>query len=346
MDHWKPWVQPSESLVWPVRLDPAGVRGPTRGQARGPRWRACARGWYVPADTDSPAVEQRILEQAVRASAAEYGAVTGWAALRWRGAAYFDGLAPDGSSRPVPLLTPVGGKPSRQGAAHLSACQHAPTEIEMVRGLRCATVQRALFDEVRFAPSAREGAVSASMAAAAGLISIALFSEYVAHRCAWEGVPLTRAALPLATDECRSPQECRMMHVWCLDAGLPRPLLNRPVFDLQGKLLGYPDLLDVDAGLVGEYDGFHHKEGVQHGKDVAREGRFRDVGLEYFAVVGGDLRDRRLVVRRMLSARSRARFLPPGQRLWTTDPPPWWDVPDSLDARLRRLGRAPALTHR
>lgn len=346
MDYWTPWVEPSESLVWPVRLDPAGVSGPTRGQARGRGWRTCAHGWHVPAGTDATDVEQRILEQAVRVAAARYGAVTGWAALRWRGAAYFDGRAPDGSLRPVPMLALAGGGPDLSGAGYLSTCQLAPTEREGVRGIPCTTVQRALFDEVRFGSSAREAAVAVSMAAAAGLISVELFGEYVAHRNAWEGVPMARRALPLASNECRSPPECRLLHVFELDAGLPRPLINHPVFDRRGNLLGIPDLLDPEAGLVGEYDGAHHKSGPQHARDVAREDRFRDVGLEYFTVVGGDLTRRELVVRRILAARSRARFLPPDRRPWTLEPPPWFQMPESLDARLRRLGLTDSLTHR
>ena len=83
-----PWhprtVRPSD-LVTPVRQDPLGVDGPTRHQARGPRWRQTSSGLYVPADVrECP--EQRILEQGCRIRA--YGAVTGWAALRWYGATY------------------------------------------------------------------------------------------------------------------------------------------------------------------------------------------------------------------------------------------------------------------
>ena len=216
------------------------------------------------------------------------------------------------------MLALAGGGPDLSGAGYLSTCQLAPTEREGVRGIPCTTVQRALFDEVRFGSSAREAAVAVSMAAAAGLISVELFGEYVAHRNAWEGVPMARRALPLASNECRSPPECRLLHVFELDAGLPRPLINHPVFDRRGNLLGIPDLLDPEAGLVGEYDGAHHKSGPQHARDVAREDRFRDVGLEYFTVVGGDLTRRELVVRRILAARSRARFLPP-----TGDRGPW-----------------------
>ena len=101
--HWAPTCPRPTTLVQPVRLDPSGERGPTRGQARGKKWRQVAWGWYVPADADSNVVEQRILEAAARLPA--HSAVSAWAALRWRGATFFDGLGDGGRTRlPVPLL--------------------------------------------------------------------------------------------------------------------------------------------------------------------------------------------------------------------------------------------------
>ena len=101
------------------------------------------------------------------------------------------------------------------------------------------------------------------------------------------------------------------MHmVWRLEAGLPPPLLNRPLFDRHGRLLGYPDLLDVEAGLVGEYDGADHRGAHRHSKDVGREDLLRRHGLEVFRVTGPDLRVPGRVRARMLEARSRAKWLP------------------------------------
>ena len=136
-----------------------------------------------------------------------------------------------------------------------------------------------------------------------------------------------------------------MKLVWLLDAVLPMPLINVPVFGLDGDLLGYPDLFDPVAGVVGEYNGVDHKSIERHRKDVAREERYRDHGLEYFTVVGGDLQDRELVVKRMVATRQRARFLEPEFRRWTLAPPAWFHVVEPLDQRLRRLGLTQALTH-
>ena len=119
-----------------------------------------------------------------------------------------------------------------------------------------------------------------------------------------------------------------MLMVWLLDAELSMPLLNREVFDLDGRLIGIPDLFDEEAGLVGEYQGEDHKDGPHHRRDVEREEKFRDHGLEFFEVVGGDLSHRQLVVERMWNARRRAKFLPPESRAWTLEPPPWTTTGD------------------
>ncbi len=295
---------------------------------------------YVPSSVDGSVVEQRILEQGARIPG--YGAVTAWAALRWHGAAYFDGAGYDGELLPVPLN--LGGSGIQPDARFVQTEEQlAPTEWSVVDALAVSTVQRALFDEVRRRRGPREASVAISMAAAARVISTRLFGLYVGQRNSWNGVPLARSAVAWATDDCRSPQEARMRLVWLLDAGLDPPLCNPELFDRDGRLIGVPDLFDPVAGLVGEYDGADHKGSAQHRKDVAREERYRDHGLEYFTLVGGDLAQRYVAASRMLGARGRAKFLPLESCSWTLTRPPWRPAPETLDAFLQRTGRAAAL---
>jgi hypothetical protein len=127
-------------------------------------------------------------------------------------------------------------------------------------------------------------------------------------------------------------------------AELPTPLCNRSIFDLDGQLLGIPDLFDPVAGLVGEYDGAHHKDVLQHRTDVSREELFRNHGLEYVEVVQGD--SRATAAQRIRDARARAKFLPPESRVWTLTRPAWSPEPESLDDYFRRTGRFHELTHR
>ena len=52
--------------------------------------------------------------------------------------------------------------------------------------------------------------------------------------------------------------------------------------------------------------------------------RFRDHGLEYIALVRGDLGSPARAAHRIVAARARARFLAPEDRRWTLEPPSWW----------------------
>lgn len=323
---WAPTCERPAGLVTPCRIDPTGRAGPTRAQARGRRWERTSHGHYVPSGTDRTVVEQRILEQAVRLPPA--GAVSGWAALRWRGAAFFDGTEDGGRTLLPVLLHPGGVGNLRPHPDALLSREHLPpVERDEVAGIGCAVPRRAVFDEMRRTGRLRPAVVVLDMAAAAGLITVEKMRIYVGVRNAWPGVQVVRDALALATDFSRSPQETRMRLTWVLDCGFPPVLTNRAVFDREGRLLGYPDLLDPVAGVVGEYDGADHLDPQRRARDLAREEAFRDAGLEYFSVVSDDMRIRARVVDRMTRARARARFEPEATRRWTLAPPPWWTRP-------------------
>ena len=307
----------------------AGATGAARPDRR-PRAhpRCCARpavaagrsGWYLPSGTDLDLVEQRILAGSVRLPPT--GAVTGWAALRWRGAAYFEGTDAGGRRLPVPLLVPGSGSRAADPGIRYSWEQLPPREREVVDGVPCATVARALYDQARWSAGDRRATVAVDMAVAAGLITVEEFRTYVEGRPAWTGVYRARFAADHARPRSRSPQESLTRLTWVLDAGLPEPLCNEPLFALDGRLLGYPDLFDPVAGLVGEYDGADHLQQDRRSRDRTREERFRDHGLEYVALVRGELGRPGLVVRRLRAAYRRAPFLPEDRRRWTLEPPP------------------------
>lgn len=334
---WDPICDPPPGVVRPVPVDPSGLVGPTKSQASragrpGSRWRRSTPGLYVPADVSDELPEQRILEVSMLTPVG--GAVTGWAALRLHGATFHDGLAPDGVRRlAVPVVHPHTHRRSRSGVRWLQD-RLAEDEIVIRQGVRVTSVERATFDAIRLADDVREAVVALEMAIAAELTTLRRMRDYIARHPGWDGVLQARAALDLADPHSRSPAETRMVLIWRLDAGFPRPLVNREVFSRAGKLLGVVDLLDVEAGVVGEYDGRDHAGARRRSSDANREGGLRDYGLEVFRVTGFDLRDHAAVVRRMQAARLRARWEPPQQRAWTIEPPPGWEVGPSLDERL------------
>ena len=321
---WSTTCTPPGDLVRPVRIDPAGVHGPTRGQARGKRWRQVGHGWYVPSSVDSSLPEQRITEAA--AVLPPGGAVTGWASLRLQGANFHDGLGRDGKTQ---LLVPlVVGPECRRTAPHgaVTLRDRLPSSEVIIRqGIPCAIPERAVFDEMRRAMDERHAAVAFDMAAAARLTSLVRTRRYVDLHRGWDGVPLARAGLALADEASRSPQESLVRMVWELDARRPRPLTNREIFEGgTGRLLGVADLLDPVAGVVGEVDGADHAGAGRRSADADRDSRFRNHGLEVFRVTSYDNHHPRQLVRRIHEAYDRAARASPQPRTWTLQPPPWW----------------------
>jgi hypothetical protein len=260
--------------------------------------------------------EQRIVE-----AAGHGGALTGWARLRWAGARYLDGIALDGST-PYPVAVQMGpgnGRKSRPGVRF--RFNTLPVEEVDDDGLSCVPLAQAVFDEVRHSPGIVTATVALDMALESGLVTLAEMREYVAGQAGVAGVPLARWALELADEHSASPPETRLRLVWVLTLDLPRPLVNVAVFDRRGRLLGFPDLLDQEAGLAIEYDGLDHRSADRHSDDVDREAAFRAVGLELTRVTTRDLADRSRLARRLAAARQRARFENPKERRWTTRPP-------------------------
>jgi hypothetical protein len=274
--------------------------------------------------------EQRILEQAARLR--DGGVVTGWASLRLHGATFFDGLARDGKTPlPVPLNPGHGHQLAESTAATVARDRLYSPEITSRQGMPCAIPTRALFDEMRYAGDVRAAVVAADMAAAAELVSLLKLHDYVAEHPGWTGVERVRRALTLASEQSLSPKETEMRLIWVLDAGLPTPLCNQSVFTRTGSFVGRPDLLDLEAGVVGEFDGADHRTAERHTRDVEREDAFRRLGLEYFKLTGRDLASTARVVDRMQATRARAPFQHPDARAWTLKPPPWWRPEPSLD---------------
>jgi hypothetical protein len=234
----------------------------------------------------------------------------------------------------VTLVTNCADIRSQPGIA-ISAETLDPGDILVIDGLRVTAPQRSVLFEMRHARAVEAAVMVADMAMQADLVTTDELQRYAASLSSWTGIPLARKALPLIRENSWSPQETRMRLVWMLVAGLPEPMCNVPVFDRSGRHIGTPDLLEPASGVVGEYEGVVHLETRQRGLDVRREQRFRDVGLEYFAVVAADWRDEGAMVARMRSAYQRA-LARSSPRAWTIDPPSWW-VPTDTVARRRAL---------
>lgn len=318
-------------LVAPVRLDPSGIHGPTRGQSRGPGWRRTARGLFVPTSVERTA-SQRVVEAA--AVLAPHEAVTGWGALHWRGGRWFQGTSDGVTPREVDLVAKrhlVAPSGSRVSQEHV-----LPAEVELVDGVPVTTAVRSVVFEMRYAARFLDAVVALDMACYSDLVSIAEVAGYVARLGPVTGIAQARKALGEADENSWSPRETMMRGVWTKRAGLPRPWCNRPVFTLDGRHVGTPDFISPELGLVGQYNGATHLSLAGAAADVRKESAYRDLGLETITMMASDWTDLADFVRRLQAAAARASARD-GSRGWTIEPPPWW-MPTDTVSRRRALG--------
>lgn len=321
-------------LVRPVRQDPRGLEGPTPGQARGPHWRTTSRGLVVPADTVATP-EQRTLEAG--AVLGEGEAVTGWAGLNWMGGAWFAGSTDGGVGvRDVPLV--ARRHLVAQPGFSISQEFLAPAEIVLVDQLPITLALRSVAYEMRYATSLGDAVVALDMACYSDLVSVAEVAAYVAGLGPVTGIQQAREAVVEGEENSWSPQETRMRGVWTKRAGLPRPRCNTPVFTLDGRHVGTPDLIGLPLGLVGQYNGSGHLSLAGAASDIKADEAYRDLGLETVTMVASDWGDLDDFVARLHSATRRARARS-GSRGWTLEPPPWW-TPTVTVAQRRALGEA------
>lgn len=321
--------------VVPSRVDPSGVDGPTRGQARGPGWRTSSRGLFVPADVALTA-EQRIVEAAAVLRDGE--AVTGWAALRWSGAAWFDGTAGGAKLRDVPLLARR-DRAAPPGAMVSQEFLH-PDELAVVDGVPITVAVRSVVYELRSAATLGDAVIALDMACYSDLVSIAEVRAYVSALGPVTGIQRARDAIVLAEENSWSPKETAMRGVWTARAGLARPLCNAPVFTVDGRHVGTPDLIDAGLGLVGQYNGADHISLAGTAADVKKDAAYRDVGLETVTMLVTDWSDLDDFARRLAAAAGRAAAAA-GPRSWTLDQPEWWKATHTVELR-RALSRREA----
>ncbi len=318
----------------PVRVDPDGITGPTPGQARGPHWRRVAPAYHVPSVTDSAALGQRILE--AMAGTPSDAAVTGWGSFGWRETRWFNGLAGDGRTL---LDVPVGldrlrGVRGRAGV-EFSEDWLFPDDVEEIDGLRVTIPERSVSYEVCRARTLLAAVRTIDLAAAADLVDVQSMVGYAARLGPRPGIRMLREALTWADENVWSPQEVSMRMTWRQHHGCVL-LTNPPIFDRHGRHLVTPDLLDLEAGVVGEYDGAIHLEDGPRRRDLDREALYRDHQLELVTMMAGRRADSASFLVRLDAAYRRAAERRGSARTWTTEQPAWW-VDTSTVARRAEL---------
>ncbi len=318
------------AIAVPVRVDPEGIDGPTPGQVRGPRWRRAGPGFFTPSKLPVT-TEQRIVEAV--ACLPPGSAATGWAALHWLGARWFDGLDREGQQLPVTVA--LGDQRCARGrpGVELSEDWLFEDDVMVVDGLPITVPLRSVTHLARTAADDVAAVRAIDMAAYDDLVdldSLHIYTRRLFNRC---GKKRLERALAAADENAWSPMEVVMR--WCWTTFRNTPLLcNPPIFDLSGRHLFTPDLFDPRTGVAGDYDGADHLESGRHSRDLMREEVTRRVGIEVVTMMAGRGEFDRFRYR-LHGALERASART-GPRQWTLEQPDWW-VDTSTVARRRAL---------
>jgi hypothetical protein len=246
----------------------------------------------------------------------------GWAALRWLGVDALDGrTGPAGATLlPITVCTgPVGRLRARRG---LVVDRSTLMDVDVVEhnGVLVTTAERSCLDVMR-GFGAEEGLVAADATVRAGLTTPERLAATLTRMSGLKGVPQARVAVSLVDGRAESGPESRLRYVWVVEAGLPVPLVNPVVLDLAGRFVARADLVDPEAGTVGEYDGSQHRELAQHTADNVREEDLEGLNLEVTRSTSLDLwPHRRRLVTRLRVAHRRGTQRDHGKDSWILRP--------------------------
>ncbi|CAN5226183.1 hypothetical protein BH20ACT5_BH20ACT5_15060 [soil metagenome] len=147
------------------------------------------------------------------------------------------------------------------------------SDVERLRGIQVTAPLRTAFDLARLQTRV-EVVIGLDAMLHARLITPTQLESYIHAHPRWCGVRLALVALTHADGDAESPMESRLRMV-LVDGGLPKPLVNKPLF-LNCVFLARPDLRIEH--VIGEYDGQIHREADVFVNDLARHNRLDAAG--------------------------------------------------------------------
>jgi hypothetical protein len=255
-----------------------------------------------------PRLEPRTRLEAVVTAMPAGAALGGWASLCWLGLEALDGRTGPAAASDLPVSVCTGpvGKMRRRSGIDIDRSTILDVDLVEHGGVLVTRPARSVLDVARrLGPE--EGLVAADAALRSGMITRLDLDDALSRLVRIKRVPQARLVAALADPRAESPTESRLRYVWVVEAGLPAPLVNPTIADPEGTVLGRADLLDEDAGLVGEYDGADHRQLQRHTADNVREEGFEDLNLTVARATAIDLwPQRRALVQRLRRRRATA----------------------------------------
>jgi len=320
-------LPPPESVLTTAQARASGL---SRWDLRSGVYRSIRHDVHVHAGLDPADAGVRIAIAA--AALPERTVVGGWAAARLhelgvadRQLDLFDGHPPGAPGRrPLPIL--VTGEASTR--VHVTAGIDVfrsivpPDERIVVAGVPVTTPLRTAFDLARLWPLV-PAVVAVDRLLALGLVRLEDLGSMVGERARWRGVGGARRVAWLADAGAESPRETLLRLLW-IGAGFPRPMCNPVVTDAAGRFVARVDLLDAQAGVVGEFDGVVHADMARRADDARRQEALEDLGLVVVRAAAPDLATaagRAALRHRLARAYGRSRGRAAGAAAWRCDEP-------------------------
>jgi very-short-patch-repair endonuclease len=131
-----------------------------------------------------------------------------------------------------------------------------------------------------------EGVVAADMFLHAGLVGIAAMRKHVVEHRKAKGIGRLGRVIDLAEKKTESAMETRLRMLLVL-AGLPRPKVQIPIHDDDGRFLARPDMLYSPQRLAIEYDGGNHRDRLVD--DDKRQNRLIGAGFRILRFTAPDV---------------------------------------------------------
>jgi very-short-patch-repair endonuclease len=187
--------------------------------------------------------------------------------------------------KPIEVTLPVKSTTSHLTGTRLTRSDFTMDETCEVRGLPATAAARTVADLGRRL-TLIEAVVVIDMALRRRLVELDELRCWADQHARYRGCRRLIRALELADGDSESPMETRLRVLLVLD-GLPKPLVQVPIYDESGQFIARPDLCYPQQRLVIEYDGATHRESL--GGDNRRQNKLVDAGYRVLRFTAGDL---------------------------------------------------------
>jgi hypothetical protein len=260
----------------PRRTADLRAAGVTSWQLRRHHWRPVLHGvraWH------EDAVDRGLLVRSAALTLPPGGAIGG------RTACWLYGVDVLGRDAPVDVVLPRDTPYAPRRGLRVRRALLASADLMEIDGVPATTPVRTAFDLARLEPLA-DGVTCLDAMTSAGLVTVAEVEAYAVGCRGWRGVRRCAEALTHVDPAAESPMESRLRIALVL-GGLPRPVVNQPLYAASGAFLARPDLR-IEHVLI-EFDGSVHRAADVFVRDLRRQNRLVEAGFTVLRYTADDV---------------------------------------------------------